>query len=112
VGPVSQRERREGKVSWVARGLNGPSKLAGPRGEKEAGGLRLGEWARKVSRAEMRPAALVLLGLKERGGGWAGPKERREGEKRDLGFLSFSFFKLFFFKFKHYKPFFKIFKTF
>jgi hypothetical protein len=60
----------------------------------------------------MRPAALVLLGLKERGGGWAGPKKRREGEKRDLGFLSFSFFKLFFFKFKHYKPFFKIFKTF
>jgi hypothetical protein len=34
-----------------------------------------------------RPAALVLLGLKERGeGGWAGPKERKRGREEGFGF--------------------------
>jgi hypothetical protein len=47
-------------------------------------GLLLTECAGEKSRAGTR---------KQRGGGWAGPKERREGEKRDLGFL---FFKLLF----------------
>jgi hypothetical protein len=60
---VSERGGR-GRWSCAANGLNGPSELAGSLGEKEVGGLRLGEWTGEKSRA---------------GRGNSGPKREREG---------------------------------
>jgi hypothetical protein len=93
VGPVGQRERMEGKVSWAARGLNGPSELAGPRGEKEVGSLRFGragrgeEVGREKKRKGQRPG--LHLGWKEKP---VGLRRKRGKEKEGIRGLNFLLF--------------------